>query len=559
MYEVATVWAFIFVGMLCLMFIGMIYGEKLNVLGILEGRFFAPVQTALNSAWNELCRALDQTVLFVTEHASWVLAGASGSIGLFIISFLMFSGIAEDAAARNQDLRKPLNAGSVVDGIPEVVGAEDSPAILRASHTVDVTKSDDSEFLWQQPGTYVVFKRPELDRPVRRLPAPTIEFPPRRPAGPSETPLADRPQLLIRFDRLVQQSSYFDDETQSYATGRLIESMPLRNRVADSLARLRRDDWQQSFGNPIGLNRNEPNTTLRESTVGEIREAESNVRVIPGDAVAEHQLRIEKVFPSESAGNEITVEIRILNTGSETVSGLVVREYLPRNAGVRGTQPPDALFRDDTLIWVVNDLRPFDEQILQFTVLANPVSSGISRRPTFESSTEVSALTAVASRTLVRDDSRNRQPSVPVREPLPAVDEPLSIPPLGSAGRPDVRLRIDEPVDPVKVGQSIEVNFVVRNFGTAAAEGVGLRVTLDQGLSHHMLADDDPIREVVNSVRRLEPNETRTIPLRMRATRAGQFQSSAEMIFEGRSITSDSFRLMAEQIADPFPNNGSVR
>ncbi len=38
----ATIWAFIFVCILSLMFLGMLYGDKLSVLGLFEGRWLAP-------------------------------------------------------------------------------------------------------------------------------------------------------------------------------------------------------------------------------------------------------------------------------------------------------------------------------------------------------------------------------------------------------------------------------------------------------------------------------------------------------------------------------------
>lgn len=553
-----TVLEFIFLGILCLMFLGMIYGEKNNILGMLEGRFLEPVRRFLSGAWNELCRAFDLSLLFVTEHASWVMATASGGLGLFVISFLLFSGIAEDAAARHRDLATPLNAGSVIDLVPAVDTVRRSSAILRASHAVEMTKFDESDFLAQRPGTYVVFKRPELDRPVRRRRDAETEVVPWHPDDRIHRPLEEQPALRVSFDRLPQHSGYFDDETQTIAAGRLIEAMPLRNIITQAISRLQRDDWGMSFGGRAGgplLTDLQP-----ESTALEVRTAVDGIRVIPGDAIAEHDLRIEKLFPAESSGSEVTVEISLLNTGEDVVSGLIVREYLQRNTRIRGSVP-QALFRDDTLTWIVNELRPFEEQVLRFTAITTQPPARSSGRTTFESATEVSAATAVSNRTVVRDDSLRLQPSESRRPvaPLPSIDESTVAPTSEIAGRPDVRLRIDEPLDPVKVGQTIEINFVVRNFGSEPAEGVGLRVTLDQGLKHHKLSDDDPERVVVNSVRRLEPGESRSIPLRIRASRPGQFRSEGEMIFEGKQITSDSFRIVAEPIADPFPTAAPIR
>ena len=531
------------------MFIGMIYGDQFSTVSLFEGRWLEPIGRLIYSAWDRVAEALDLILAFVERHSAWVLATASGTAGLSIVAFLMFSGMAEDASATHRDLTAPIMAGSVIDNVPEIAVTTSPGAILLAS-----LKVDDSNIVQQRPGApYLVFNRPEYDAPLvmrSRQRRSQIAFP-----APEVEPLQslDRPAMDITFQRIEVRSQRFEDNTVSSTRGQLIDldQRMLSRVISDALRGLRRDDWQLTHRDPprrsgfgdAGLIPDRI-TTLPEATNAELRDLESraNVRIVPGDNVAESDLRIEKTFPLESVGQELTIEINVLNVGNDTVSGLLIREFLPRNTRVKAAEP-NAAFRDDTLTWLLDNLRPFEQQILRFTVLPNPsvLQVGNSRRPQFESLTEASAITAVTSRTIAR---RNET----LRRPIPEI-----------VRRPELQMRIEEPLTPVQVCDDIEVVFVVRNVGSAAAEGVGLRVVLDQGLSHHRLEKNSSNREVVNGVKRLEPNEIRRITLRMRAVRTGEFVSQAEMVFEGSPLTRNSFRVVAENTNDPLPADPVIR
>lgn len=561
-----SVWAFIFGSILCLMFLGMLYGEKLSLLGVLEGRWIEPIPRVLGHLWNQLCQALDLMVVFVADHLAWVVATVSGGIGLFIVAFLMFSGLADDAAATHRDLQLPLLAGSVIDRVPKIVVQE--PALPAGTESTD---DDESEMVWQQPGgAYVVFNRPELDRPQPTRPRRSDVFDLPTDDLPATVRSLDRPVLGLTFRRGNFRSMQFEDDATSITRGELIVDEALPRLIERAVRGLPRDDWRITFSDPVGgtlrprSNRwpATPEETLPESSAAAVLALESRVRIIPGDSVAANELRIEKSAPAESGGSEVTVEINVLNVGINTVSGLLVREFLPRGTRVRRAEP-QAAFRDDTLTWLLEELKPFDEQVLRFTVVAAASPGPASRRSRFESATEVSAAAAVASPTVVRNERPLRTPATlptPVSPaspvPRPRLEprnnsRPAELPLPAVTQRPDVRLRIMEPLTAVPVGQTVEVNFIVENRGTLAAEGVGLRVTLDDGLSHHTLIGTERRREVINGVRRLEPGDTRTIVLRMRPTVAGSLVSTAEMIFEGQQLTYDTFRVVAERRTTP--------
>ena len=533
------------------MFIGMIYGDQFSLISLFEGRWLEPVGRLLNRAWDQIAEALDLMLQFLERHSSWVLATVSGSIGLSIVAFVMFSGMADDAAATHRDLTAPLFAGSVIDDVPEVTSTQRPRDIVLTSAAFD-----ESQYVHQQPGAeYLVFNRPEFDAPLVMRQRTQRVFDDLPDPNEERFESLERPVLDVSFKRREIRSLHFEDDTSTMSVGRLIDSdsRQLAQVISNALRGLPRDDWRLTYRDSIrpgrfGEDRTNgdrfalPETTIPESTAAELRglEDRSRVLLIGGDIVSESDLRIEKTVPQESTGQEITIAISVLNVGNNIVSGLLVREFLPRNTRVKAAEP-QAAFRDDTITWLLNDLRPFDEQILRFTVLAEPLAAGLTRRTRFESVTEASAVTAVSTRTIARGVERRTQP-------VPAI-----------VRRPELKMRIEEPLAPVRVGDVIEVNFIVQNVGTAPAEGVGLRVVLDQGLKHHRLTDDPLNREVVNGVRRLEPNETRTIVLRVTATRSGEFVSKAEMVFDGSALTRDIFRLVAQPKDDLLPGGPITR
>jgi uncharacterized repeat protein (TIGR01451 family) len=463
----------------------------------------------------------------------------------------MFSGLADDAAARGRDLRSVFGAGGVIDQIPEVAAAETGH-----SSVLNAVIDDDVWYVRQLPGDYLVFNHPRQDRdtintpPMRRAAPPPVE-PPTLP-----TPLTPQPLLSLRFQRLSRLTVPIDEEEQTITLGRLTEESPIQDLIEDALRMIPRDDWRFSTSDPRGIDRSADDAPLlRESSRADVLDQESRVRIIPGEGIAEHNLRVEKFYPAESTGSEITLEITVMNQGSSPISGVIVKEFLPRDTRVRAAMPeplrrgagrlnrvPEPLLNDDTLTWLLEDLEPFVEQTIRFTVMPSIKVAGSSRKLRFESSTEVSGVSAASARTVVRGEVRRMPETPPERRPIP--DEPAPRRPRVIA-RPEIRLQIQEPPSSVAPGAVAEVIFRISNIGTAPAEGVDLRVKLASGLTHHQLDDNDPVREITNGVRRLEPGETRAIPLRMTAPRAGTYRCTAEMLFEGEQLVQEQFRIIA--------------
>jgi len=241
---------------------------------------------------------------------------------------------------------------------------------------------------------------------------------------------------------------------------------------------------------------------VREATPRELQDVEDRVSIVPGTSVADTDLRIEKRVTAASARGPIEVEIDITNISLDQMSGLVVREYL--QFGFRPVSiDSDGVYRDSTVTWVVNGLEP-----LGVTTLRLRVSSDGSRE--FESETEISAITAVRTQTEIRSRRRTELPVV--------------------VGRPDVRMKVEGLGRRADVMENLEIPILLKNVGDGVADAVVIRVTLPLELDHHQLDDTDFERALSIDVRNIKPDETRSIPLRIRATESGSHRATIELM-----------------------------
>lgn len=387
----ASTLLFLFGCLLCLIFLGMLYGERLSLTGLIDGEWFNPVGNVLERAWNGLCEVVDGTIEFVLNHLSWVVATASGVAGLVLILFIMGGGLARDAEAFHRDTQKPLHAGGVLDHLTAIRSHADSTALMATNIDWDLSNSGNGvNPRWavmtknldvsQKPvNSYLVFGRPEYSpkwpKPRRPIEGGTIDYPVSRPVN-------ERPMLGLTFRRLgssVLESAFND---QISIRGSLEEDLPDPDYVDRALRQLLRDDWQEHY---VGVNDSPglPQDLYPESRPSELADLEDQlerqrIRILPGNMVSAQDLRVEKSSPEQSATGEITLQVTLTNMGRESISGLLVREILPYGTQVR-TVDPLAVFRSDTLTWLVDDLRPQEELMLRFTVL--PSSGDLSSLP----------------------------------------------------------------------------------------------------------------------------------------------------------------------------------
>jgi len=513
----------------CLMFLGMLWGDRLSFPGLFEGNWLDPITGLINVVSRTLGEFLEVSVAFIVGHLSWVVAAASGTAGLILVAFLMSGGLATDAEAYYRDTVAPLHAGGVVDRVDEVKSAE---PVQEIANGIILTRADmdDSNLVVQaKGGPYNLFGRPEYQPARVRT---------RRPidgsiaAAPTSRPLLERPELDGRFDRLSSET-LIPDRVRTIATdGLLLNDLPNVRFVDRAVRNLLRDNWRAGPGLPnasggIG----EPGSLVLESPLAVVRDLESRISVTPGVMVSRQDLRIEKTVPPKSGTGEVTMQITITNLARNAIDGLLVRELLPFGTKVRGHFPAGIL-RDATLTWLVSDLQPQEEQVLRFTVI--PADDPIEGRDTlFESLTEVSALTAVTTRTVVTEEMFQPVPTRP----------PIGTRPPETARAPKLRLRISEPESAVTVGGWTTVMFRISNLGNTSAEDVRLRLRLDEVLDHHALSDDDLDRQLDAPIARIAPDETRDFELVVKPRRTGEAVSTAELLFGDQQLALQTFRL----------------
>jgi hypothetical protein len=263
--------------------------------------------------------------------------------------------------------------------------------------------------------------------------------------------------------------------------------------------------------------------------------------------VSRQDLRIEKTVPERSATGEVMMQVTITNLARDVIDGLLVRELLPYGTKVRG-HVPEGVLRDATLTWLVGDLQPQEEQVLRFTVI--PADDPIDGRDTlFESQTEVSALTAVKTRTEV---------TAGMFEPVPT-RPPGGTRPPETARAPKLRLRIAEPESAATVGAWETVMFRISNIGNTSAEEVRLRLILDRVLDHHALSDDDLDRQLDAPIARIAPGETRDFELVVKPRRTGEAVSTAELLFGDQQLDLQTFRLSTRAVNSSTSPSTRVR
>ncbi|MFO1000271.1 MAG: hypothetical protein U0936_08030 [Planctomycetaceae bacterium] len=541
-----------FMGVMSLMLLGMLYGERLSMLAIFDGDWLGPIGSVFEKLWSGLVQGFDESLEFVLAHLSWVVAAASGTAGLVIIIFLMGGGLASDAAAYHRDTLTPLRSGGVIDKVPAVAArASQAPIILAKEDR------DDSHLVSQiRTADYIVFGRPEYTpiRPRPRRPIDgSINYPP--------SSITDIPMLDVTFRRLGSSVIRSESNPDVITRGRLVDSLPDTYFIDRIVRRLRGDNWREALGLPGDDDLGLPQDNLPESPMADVEDLESRVKVTPGAYVSTHDLRVEKSVPEETASGDITIQVSLSNLGDKTIDGLLVREILPFDTVVRGASP-NAVFRDDTLTWLVDHLRPADEYVLRFTVVA-PTGFSVSggRRSLFESLTEISAATAVAARTRVTDES-------PVVDPFPSerlrpAPSPLprreTTPRRELAGSPSLRLAIQEQEEIAQVGEWTQVMFALTNSGTADAEAVRLRLILDESLDQpDLLRLPVEDRVVFVDVDRVAVGQTRRFRLEVRPNSSGETLSTAEVLLEGARVDRRTFRLVARDLDESRPRPENV-
>jgi len=502
---------------LSLMFLAMIFGDRLSLFGFVDGRWLTAPFDMVARVWDMICEATDRLWCFVFDHFWWVAATVSGSIGILLVALLMVSGLSQEAAAVRVQERLVMNAGSVLDHTTVL----DTDNVLTINAVAD--GGEVAQLIWQTPsaafGT-IPFPR---QRPV-------VRDVPQLPLRPYREPTYAPERLTLTMEPIAPAEAWVEQK------GRPARALDINRLVDRALQSLRIDDWRR-FNDTRPASRNAVSRpAMREDSIYDVQDLTSQVRVFPGYAVSSSNLKVEKFAPSNPAPGDFEIQIRVTNLTEARLSGVIVRELLPK-AWVPKQMQPRGAFRDFTATWLIDDLDPFQDQILSLQVESTEFGD-------FESFTEVSATAAVTNEARVAREAR----------PLPPVEQERNFRERRRDPRfPDVRLVLEKPPEVVAVDDWVNVYFLIKNVGNAAAEGVTLRVTVPEGLDHHALDPDDRNREVDSKVSRLEAGISRHMILKVKPTFPGPHSAYAELLLQDVQLDIRDFVIVAGENAPAGP------
>ncbi|HMO15234.1 MAG TPA: hypothetical protein PKD64_13925 [Pirellulaceae bacterium] len=217
-------------------------------------------------------------------------------------------------------------------------------------------------------------------------------------------------------------------------------------------------------------------------------------------------LVIEKLAPAEVQVNRpANFEVVVRNVGKATATMVQVVDEVPQGTELVSADPQPSSREGSKVVWQLGTIEPGKEQRIQMTLLP--------RQPgEIGSVAQVTMSTAAAVRTI--------------------------------STKPELSISAECP-EQVLLGNDVPISIVVSNTGTGVAENVILQEDVPEGLEF-----ETGIRQLEYPVGNLRPNESRTVQLRLKATRIGQIRNHLVAHAEGelRSTATVDVSIVAPKI-----------
>ncbi len=201
------------------------------------------------------------------------------------------------------------------------------------------------------------------------------------------------------------------------------------------------------------------------------------------------ELKIEKIAPPNATlGQPMVYTIVIKNVGDSSAREVVVEDQIPKGTNLSGTFPQAAL-SGKKLIWRYSEIKPGTQKEISVKVV--PVAEGqVGSVATVNFQTEIAAKTTVSSPKLT----------------------------MKLAAAPQARL-----------GETVTLNFEVKNTGTVEAHRVVLRNLIPENLK----LPDVSERDIEYEIGTLPAGKTQTIQLPLSTVRAGKAINKAVLSTDG--------------------------
>jgi uncharacterized repeat protein (TIGR01451 family) len=203
--------------------------------------------------------------------------------------------------------------------------------------------------------------------------------------------------------------------------------------------------------------------------------------------VQQPRLTIEKIAPQQATlGEAMVYSILIKNVGNVDAQQVLVEDRIPRGTEMTGSSPKAEIF-EKKLQWRLGTLKPGEEKKIAIRVIPRqegPVGSVA--RVSFAA--EAAAEIVVAS--------------------------------------PQLSFNVKAPRQ-VRMGETFDLTFYVKNIGSAAANNVSVRDMVPSGLKHEAAAD------IECPIGKLGANETREVVLTVTAVKPGRTTNRAILSGDG--------------------------
>jgi uncharacterized repeat protein (TIGR01451 family) len=208
--------------------------------------------------------------------------------------------------------------------------------------------------------------------------------------------------------------------------------------------------------------------------------------------VARPNVEIRQVAPTQLlSGKPSPIDIIVTNNGDHAVEQVIVTDSIDSSVEVV-TSSPRSEQNGGALVWSLGRIEPHESKKITFSI----VSKKGSRAPTAVSRVSVSYSSVIESTIRLLT--------------------------------PEVAVKLAGPTKAM-IGEDVELVLTLTNSGNAAANGLALRCTLPQILSHSEGS------ELEYEVGQLGAGETRNIPLQLKASAAGESTIAVVVTGEGLS------------------------
>ena len=203
--------------------------------------------------------------------------------------------------------------------------------------------------------------------------------------------------------------------------------------------------------------------------------------------IQQPRLTIEKIAPQQCIlGEPLVYTVIVKNVGGNDAHHVVVEDRIPKGTELTGTAPRAEMV-DKSLIWRIGTMKPNEEKKISIRVIPRQEGSiGSVARVNF--SAEVAAEIMVSA--------------------------------------PQLSFKVNAPRE-VRIGETIDLTFLLKNSGGAAANNVSVRDLIPEGLKHEAAAD------IECPIGKLGPNESREIVLQVTAVKPGRVKNRAVLTADG--------------------------